>query len=169
MSGLYNTDYHQWLSQQRVLLKERRFTDLDIDNLLDAMEFHMGDVIHELESHLVILLLHLMKYQHQTYVINPQRHEPQDFRSWHESISNARRSITRLMRKNPSLKTRAAKAIEDSYPDAKEDAISQMNQYLPRQQWLDKNSFPQSCPWSFEQIIQTGFLPKAQGQQSKNC
>ncbi|WP_422139092.1 DUF29 family protein [Endozoicomonas sp. ALC020] len=37
MSNLYNTDYHQRLTQQRELLTKRQFDQLDIDNLLEAV------------------------------------------------------------------------------------------------------------------------------------
>ena len=161
MSDLYKTDYRQWLHSQQELLKARRFKDLDIDNLLDAMEYHMGDIVHTLESCLVNLLLHLLKYQYQTCVINPQRYEPQEFRSWFDSIDNARSDIRRLMRKNPSLKSHIAGAIADSYPDAKRSAITQMNKYLPKKQHLDKHSFPHTCPWSFEQVMAEDWLPES--------
>ena len=160
MSDLYKNDYRQWLHSQQVLLKARRFDDLDLDNLLDAMEYHMGDIKHALESHLVILILHLLKHQHQTCVINPQRRESQEFRSWFDSIDNARTDIRRLMRKNPSLKSHTTDAIADGYPDAKKSAIKQMNKYLPKAQHLDKNSFPDTCPWTFEQIMTEDWLPE---------
>ena len=160
MSNLYKKDYWQWLQSQQSLLRKKQFNDLDVDNLLDAMEFHMGDIKHTLESYLLNLLLHLLKYQHQHYVINPQRYEAQDFRSWHESISHARIEIKRLLRKNPSLKSYTEEAIADSYPDAKSSAVSQMNRYLPKAQHLNKDTFPETCPWSFDQIMVEDWLPE---------
>lgn len=160
MDSLYKTDYTAWLGQQRELLAQRQFDQLDLDNLLEAMEYEMGNYVENLESHLVILVLHLLKYHYQTFVLNPQRLEPEYFRSWHDSISNARNDINDLIKKHPHLQPQQDEALANSYPKAKKRAIEQMNRFITNKRHLmNKNSFPKECPWTFEQITTEDWLP----------
>ena len=99
MENLYKSDYHGWIKQQRELLKNGEYHKLDTPNLLEAMQLEMGNNRHTLESHLTILLLHLLKYQHQTQIINPVLPEPYNCRDWFISIDRSRMDIKSLLRK----------------------------------------------------------------------
>jgi len=35
---LYKSDFYEWTQQQARLLRERRFADLDLENLIDEMK-----------------------------------------------------------------------------------------------------------------------------------
>ncbi|WP_422134132.1 DUF29 domain-containing protein [Endozoicomonas sp. ALD040] len=159
MENLYNTDYHGWIARQRELLKNNRLNELDIPNLLEAMEQEMGNNHHTLESHLKILLLHLLKYQHQVEVINPVLPEPYNCREWFASIDRARDAIGSLLRRNPSLKRETDETLREVYPSAKRMAIKEMNRYVQKHQQLNNNSFTPECPWTFGQIIEDDWLP----------
>ncbi|AMO54506.1 hypothetical protein GZ77_23375 [Endozoicomonas montiporae] len=159
MKNLYHTDFHQWAKQQKEYLTKRQFDRLDLDNLIGEVDDMGRSERNTLESHLVILVLHLLKYQYQTYVINPNLYEPKEFRSWYDSISQARLAISRLIRKNPSLKHEKDDALLDCYPDAKHAAIREMNQYLRENHQLDHTAYPDTCPWTFEQITSENWLP----------
>ena len=76
------------MQQQRDLLKADRFNELDKLNLLDVMSLDMGNISNTLESHLSILLLHLLKYQYQTFVLKPDLPESKEFGSWYDSITH---------------------------------------------------------------------------------
>ncbi|WP_422475573.1 DUF29 domain-containing protein [Endozoicomonas sp. ALB032] len=159
MENLYKSDYHGWIARQRELLKNNRLNELDIPNLLEAMEQEMGNNYHTLESHLKILLLHLLKYQHQVEVINPVLPEPYNCREWFASIDRARDDIRSLLRRNPSLKRETGVTLCEVYPSAKRMAIKEMNRYVQKHQQLDNNSYPPECPWIFEQVIEDDWLP----------
>ncbi|KEQ18470.1 DUF29 domain-containing protein [Endozoicomonas numazuensis] len=161
MENQYTTDYHGWISQQRELLKNKQFGDLDVPNLLEAMTLQIGDISSTLESHLTILLLHLLKYQYQTLVINPLLTEPYNCRDWFGSMDRARTDILTLIRKNPSLKRLTDEALSDAYPQGKKMAIKEMNRYVKKHQRLDDSSFPAKCPWTYEQVIKEDWLPEA--------
>lgn len=160
MENQYRTDYHGWISQQRELLKNRQFNDLDVPNLLEAMALEMGDISGTLESHLTTLLLHLLKYQYQTQVINPVLPEPYNCRDWFGTMDRVRNSIQTLIRKNPSLKRLTDETLTDAYLQAKRIAIKDMNRYVQKHQQLDNNSFPAECPWTYQQITTEDWLPE---------
>ncbi|WP_422136162.1 MULTISPECIES: DUF29 domain-containing protein [unclassified Endozoicomonas] len=160
MENLYKTDYTQWLSKQRELLAQRQFDQLDIDNLLEAMERRMGDEVKELRSHLVILLVHLLKYDYQKRILKDPWVEDKVIQSWMPSISNPRKQIELHVEEYPHLSNRFDESLEKAYPKAKRYAIEELNRYIRiNSKRLNKKSFPDQCPWSYEQVTQMGWLP----------
>ncbi|WOG27983.1 DUF29 domain-containing protein [Endozoicomonas sp. 8E] len=160
MSNLYKTDYTQWLSQQRELLAQRQFDQLDIDNLLEAMDSEMGDNTRELGSHFKILLIHLLKYDHQKRVLQDHWVEDKVLHTWVPSINNARVEIEDILTQNPCLQSSTEAIMDDVYPKAKKSAIEELNRYIKiKSKRLNKNSFPKECPWSFEQATKKNWLP----------
>ncbi len=71
-------------------------------------------------SHLIILMLHIIKWKTQT---------AKRTRSWKRSIDNARREIQRLQDKMPSLNNTLLQAIwQESFHEAREIAEIEMQQ-----------------------------------------
>ncbi|UYM14567.1 DUF29 domain-containing protein [Endozoicomonas euniceicola] len=160
MDNLYHTDYPEWLNQQRHLLANGQFDRLDIPNLLEAMEQRMGDAVNELESHLIILLLHLLKYDYQMRVLQDPWVQDKAIHTWIPSINNPRTEIELLTSKNPHLKNKTARALQAAYPRAKNKAVAELNKYIrSEKKRLNQNSFPEECPWSFERIVDDDWLP----------
>ena len=91
-----------------------------------------------------LLLRHLLKWREQ-----PTHRTP----SWRRTIRQARRRLLRLGRKNPSLRARLPQMLLDLYPDAREDVADEPG--------LPSATFSETCPWSFEQIMDVNFLPEA--------
>ena len=59
MNTLYETDFQSWIEQQTELLRARRFSELDVPNLLEEMVDMGKSNYRELENRLLIILLHL--------------------------------------------------------------------------------------------------------------
>ena len=97
----------------------------------------------ELESRLIQLLMHLLKWEFQ-----PSRKG----KSWENSIKKQRIGIRKVLRKNPSLKSTISECIVDAYQDARYDAANETE--------LDEKAFPQECPYTFEQIMNDEFYPE---------
>ncbi len=159
MNTLYDTDYDQWAQQQKELLSTGQFEFLDIENLLEELGEIMASNRHAIFSQLLRLITHLLKYYYQMTVLNPKRHQPQEFRSWTDSISDARDQLARLIEISPSLKREIPGMIIGAYPTAKASAVREMNRYLPKAQWLNDASFPDRCPWLQEQLLDEDWLP----------
>ena len=70
----------------------------------------------KLESALRVLMLHLLKWDHQ-----PDRRS----RSWTLSVREQRRRAHRQLRKNPGLKSQLDEALEAAYEDARLEAASE--------------------------------------------
>ena len=101
---------------------------------------------HALISHLEILLLHLLKW----------RYQPQGQswgHSWVDSIRAARADVQVLFACYPYLHTKQETAYARAYPRARRQAA--------RETGLPLALFPQTCPWTPEQVLDADFWPDA--------
>jgi hypothetical protein len=141
-NSLYEQDYHAWTLQQAELLRSRQLDYADLDNIAEEIESMGRSEKRELVSRLTVLLLHLLKWQHQP-----------DFRgrSWRLTIRGQRLSLRQHLRDNPSLKSHLDQAILDAYGRATIEA--------ERETGLAAETFPESCPFTFDQAISDDFWP----------
>ncbi len=141
-SSLYEQDFNAWISAQIHLLEQGKVNEIDILHLIDELADMGKSHLNELENRFVVLIAHLLKWQFQA---------DKQSSSWRGSISEQRIQIGRLLRKNPSLKTKMQAAINDAYPDALELAIEETQ--------LNKKVFPENCPYTTEQLLDKQFYP----------
>jgi hypothetical protein len=159
LNSLYDKNYTEWAHKNAVLLKARRFAELDIAHLLEELE-DMGKSDHrELASRLRILLAHLLKWQFQYQQLSDKWREF-DGRSWKSTIIEQRISIHILLRKKPGLKSFVIDAINDAYPEAVELATYETG--------LPIEEFPNTCPYTQGQILDKEFYPSPQ-RANKSC
>jgi len=141
---LYETDFYGWIQSQAGVLRSGNFASLDLDNLIEEIE-SMGKSQHRaLESRLEVLVMHLLKWQFQ-----PKRRGT----SWELSIEDQRDRIAKLLKENPSLKSRVQAAFEEVYRFAVREAA--------RETKIKKETFPSRCPWTFEQVMSPDFWPES--------
>jgi len=136
MTTLYETDYLAWTQQQADLLRSGRLAALDIEHLAEEIESMGRSELHQLESRLSVLLMHLLKWKYQ-----PARRS----RSWVDTISHQRRRIRKLLNKVPSLQPKLSEIFDDAYEDARVDAGNETG--------LGKMGFPECCPWTVEDVL----------------
>jgi hypothetical protein len=140
---LYEQDYYAWTLQQSELLRSRRLDCADLDNIAEEIESMGRSVKRELVSRLAVLLLHLLKWQHQPAFRS---------RGWQLTIKGQRRNLARHLRDNPSLKSHLDQAMADAYGDATIDA--------ERETGLAAETFPEVCPFGFDQAMSDEFWPE---------
>ncbi|MGI9279753.1 MAG: DUF29 domain-containing protein [Endozoicomonas sp.] len=143
MENLYETDYYQWVKKQKELLLNRQFDQLDLENLIEEVDDMGKHEPRSLTSHLKQLLMHLLKWQYQ-----PERQS----RSWQDSIILHREDVQEILLDNPSLKPRVTELYSKAYQRAVVLTVKQTG--LPTQ------TFPRECPWTYEQVMKDGWLPK---------
>lgn len=82
------------------------------------------------------------------------KHQPQrQGRSWKLTLSEQRRQMLRHLDENPSLKHNLPDLLERAYQEARIRAEIETGTV--------REDFPVSCPWNWEQIIDTNFLPNS--------
>ena len=92
------------------------------------------------------LILHLLKWQYQT---------GKRSNSWKLSIDNARSEIYERLTEMPSLRGVLAEVVQSEYRRARRSAAQQTKQDLAR--------FPEQCPYTLAQLVDSEFLPSGNG------
>lgn len=142
-NSLYDTDFFEWTQEQARLLRERRFADLDLENLIEEVEGVGGSDKQQIENRLTVLLAHLLKWKYQPGARSP---------SWQGSIREQRRRIRAVLKHSPSLRSYPALVFDDQYLGARLEAASETG--------IDFTLFPDLCPFTVEQALDEAFLPK---------
>jgi hypothetical protein len=138
---LYDSDLYGWSQDQAQLLREGRLGEIDAGNIAEEILDVGGAEYDKLESALRVLLMHMLKWDHQ-----PERRS----RSWENTIAIQRRQAERQLSKNPSLKARLEEAVVEAYSDARLEASSETD--------MDVDRFPETCPYSWEEIMGREFV-----------
>ncbi|AFY73752.1 protein of unknown function DUF29 [Synechococcus sp. PCC 7502] len=142
LTSLYNLDYQQWLETTIINLSDRNFGQINLEDLVAELESMGKSEKSALESNLVILLMHLLKYKYQ-----PQKQSD----SWRRSIVEHRRRILISFKHSPSLKKYFEQVFDECYIDARQDAKTETQ--------LPLVTFPEVCDFSKEQVLDPDFLP----------
>lgn len=138
----YETDFYGWTQEQAALLKMGRLSELDTVNILEELEAMGRREKRELQSRLVVLLVHLLKYQYQ-----PERRS----KSWENTIKTQRLDFEDVLSENPSMKSKVEDIFARAYRLARQHATDETG--------LSLNVFPVNCPWVYEQVTDERFFP----------
>jgi hypothetical protein len=141
----YEKDFYGWATVNASLLKQGKFSEADMENIIEEMEAMGRSEKAQLINRFAVLIAHLLKWQFQP-----------DFRgrSWHGTIKEQRKRATLLLKENPSLKSKLGEAFTDAY----ELAVDQIERETP----IDLKLLPLECPYTFEQCLNEGFYPEAE-------
>jgi len=140
---LYETDFYGWIQNQADTLRAGNFANLDLGNLIEEIDDMGKSHKRALESRLEMLLMHLLKWQFQPVLKSA---------SWRFTIEEQRVRIAEHLKDNPSLKSKVPACFERAYFHAKRLAS--------RETGLPRSTFPEQCPWTFEQATHPDFWPE---------
>jgi len=149
MAATYESDGYTWSLEQAALLRARKFEEIDLEHLIEEVEDMSKSERRALESFLETLLMHLLKWQYQP------THQG---RSWELTILEQRRRLERHLKKNPGLKGVLPESINDAYELARFGAAKETGLHL--------NTFPEECPWTYDQFTYPDFWPDANNLES---
>ena len=140
---LYEADFYSWAHQQSGLLRQGQFDQLDLSHLIEELTDLGNRHYDQLESRLMQLVAHLLKWQVQHW---------RRSNSWRATIRVQRTSIDKLLRRNLGLKSRLDEAMTESWSEARDLAIAETD--------LPDENFPETCPFSLKEIINPDFWPE---------
>ena len=143
---LYAQDFYAWTQEQAARLEARQFDALDIVNLVDEVIALGASERRALGSHLIVLVLHLLKWRYQ-----PDGRLTSH--SWSDSIRNARIQIDLLVETSPSLRPLLPGILLRYYPKARRLAADETH--------LALTTFPEACPWSIDRLLDYDFFPES--------
>jgi hypothetical protein len=141
LSTLYEQDYYLWLETTANLLREGQLSALDVANLLEEIEDMGRSERRSLKSNLIVVLLHLLKWQFQ-----PKYRSG----SWEGSIVEHRRRIREALDDSPSLQPYLETIFVECYLQAVKQAKAETR--------LPLKTFPQQCPYELAEVLNDEFL-----------
>ena len=138
----YDSDFYQWSLHQAALVRERRFSELDLENIAEEIESLGRSDRRSLASHMIILVAHLLKWQFQSGKRST---------SWDHSIFMARLKIAEIIAESPSLSAYPASELANIYGSARKLAAKETK--------LKLETFPVVCPYPISKILDETFMP----------
>lgn len=139
---LYDKDYLKWIEITGEKLRVRDYSNIDWENLIEEIEDMGRSERRSLESNLVVVLMHLLKWEFQP---------DQRSGSWKGSIAQHRRRIRKSLQDSPSLKLYVEEVFSECYSDAVEQASAETG--------LSIETFPQLCVYTSAEALDSNFLP----------
>ena len=132
---LYDKDETAWLEAMAVLAAEGRRSEMDCLNLSEYLSDMAKRDRREVFSRLVVLLTHLLKWEHQR---ESRSH------SWQGTIREQRRELRQLL-EGGTLYNHAQTVMEEAYAEACEQAAAETG--------LEVGAFPLSNPWNLAEAM----------------
>ena len=146
-ADLYEQDFFEWTQTTAALIRAGKWYDIAPEALAEEVESLGARDHRELRRRLQRLVTHLLKWQYQ-----PSRR--QTGHSWLSTIRTQRDEIAALLEQSPSLRRTVPEALRMRYRRAREDASSQTH--------LPLAIFPETCPWTPEQVLDDDFWPEGE-------
>jgi hypothetical protein len=140
---LYDDDFYAWSMEQARLLRAGKFSRLDIENIAEELESMGRSDKREIESRLIVLMTHLLKWQVQVGFRS---------RSWSATIREQRNRIEDLLIESPSLRPAVGSVRPALYTRARRVAADETG--------LVEDAFPVECPFTGEELLAEDFLPE---------
>lgn len=135
LAALYDADETAWLDATAGLVRAGRLDQIDTATLAEYLTDMAGRDRREVESRLIVLLAHLLKWLHQ-----PERRTG----SWRATAIEPRQELESLASKGV-LRNHAESVLPAVYEKAVERAAAETE--------LSPTEFPRTCPYTIEQLF----------------
>jgi Domain of unknown function DUF29 len=143
-ANLYREDFAAWLDVQAAALRERRFADLDLDNLIEEVESIRRAEERSVQHHARVVVAQLLQLAHST-LGDPRR-------SW-KSTANAHRDELE-MRLTPTLRRELQTRLEKVHARGRDIAATVLEMEGTDRDWL-----PRKCPYTLVEILEQDWFP----------
>jgi len=134
--SLYDKDFYAWLFETAVLLRQGRYTEVDVAHVVAELKDLGKRERRTVVNHIRNVVLPLLKWRYQS-----------DKRgtSWRKSIRNGRIEIQELLKDSPSLAIQMAQMPANKYFAARAKLVDETE--------LGEETFVEPCPFTVEQVL----------------
>lgn len=139
----HEKDIYAWSLVQAGLLRQKRFREVDLANVIEEIESVGRSERRALKSSCRLVTMHLLKWRYQ-----PERRTA----SWSDAIGRERANIAQDEHDSPSLAERAEELVAEVYAAAMPDAADETG--LPLQ------AFPTGCPYPIDFLRNRDAMPE---------
>jgi hypothetical protein len=136
---LYEEDPYLWGQAQAALLRNQRFAELDLANLIEEVEDLGGSLKRAVRSHARRIIEHLLKLQHSSATESRV--------GWRATIRAQRSEL--LDHLTPSLRRELESELAELYARARHDAKASLRDHGEP---AAGDALPEACPYGMEQI-----------------
>ena len=143
LKELYEIDDNLWLEETVKLLKEKKFTELDLDNLIEELEslakrdkLAMASLLQQVIIHLLLLDYWDSEYE-------------RNYRHWQDEIYSFRYQL------NDRLTTNLTQYLKENLAKIYQRAFKRVNNKTG-----DNLDLPQRCPYTLEQLLDEDWFPQ---------
>lgn len=143
VDSLYRHDFYTWCMRQAELIQAGRFSEIDVENVVEELQSLGKEQVRGLRSSYRLLLLHLLKWGCQ-----PRRRS----RSWRTTIVRERDAAAERLDDNRGLKQARQRLFTEAYRSARKEAAAETG--------LPLTTFPLECPFTMDQALDEDFWPE---------
>lgn len=118
LKQLHNEDLNLWLEQIATKIKNKDFSNMDWDGLLEEIEDMTASQKRALRSYTKRLIEHILKLKYWN------REKEYNQKGWRREVVNFRNEIKEILDDSPSLKN----YLQDNYPTWYEKSVNAMRQ-----------------------------------------
>lgn len=140
---LHDKDFYAWAKETAQLLKEGKFSEVDVMNIAEEIEELGMSERRAVISQMSRLIAHLLKWKYQPHLRG---------NSWKISINQARDQILIVTDESKNLQKELPEIIQKSYKYGVKWAANEMG--------IELKKFPQKCPFTLEQCLDENFWPE---------
>lgn len=134
----YNTDYYKWIQEQIELLQQKRFDEVDLDNVIEELADNARMDWVNLVNATRKLIVNLLKWE---YLIDERN------RNIVYEIIKCRDDIDDVISNSPSLLVNGDK-LQNVYNSAKH--LFNI---------VEKEAMPDECKYTWNQLVDTNYYP----------
>jgi hypothetical protein len=136
---LYEEDFHEWALEQARLLRERRFEELDLDNLIEEVDDLARRDLQSVRSRVRTIIEHLLKLEH-----SPAE-APRA--GWRDTVRAQRDDLEDDL--TPSLRKVLGNDLESLYLRTRRRTAASLRDHGED---AAADSLPLTCPYTLDQI-----------------
>jgi Domain of unknown function DUF29 len=140
---LYEEDFYAWTRAQADLLRAGRYSDLDLEHLIEEIDDLGESLKRSVRSRIRTIIEHLLKLQH-----SPGR-EPRG--GWYDTVLTQRSDL--LDELTASIRREVEPALPDLYVRARQNAATSLRKHGEN---AAADALPATCPYTFDQITGDG-------------
>lgn len=141
LKELYEIDDYLWIQETVKLLKEKKFNQLDLENLIEELDDLGNEKKHKVESLLQQIIRHLLLIQ---YWDNERE---KNYRHWRSEVTSFRSQINKRITKN--FYNYLQNNLQEIYTDAYDYVVDKSG----------INVFPLECPYNLSQLLDKTWFP----------
>ncbi|MGI0479603.1 DUF29 domain-containing protein [Geminocystis sp. CENA526] len=142
LKKLYEIDDHLWLEETIDLLKERKFNELDLENLIEELESLARRDKLAIRNLLEQIIRHLLLIQYW------DNERDKNYRHWRSEVTSFRSQINKKITTN--FYNYLQNNLEDTYIDAYDYVVDKSG----------INIFPSECPYNLDQLLDKTWFPE---------